>query len=75
MELDQTATADLAVFFSKRFPEPDQREALARIARIRFQGIPEGTADSDGEASWHALLSAASERRALKFPRWPDLLV
>ena len=61
MELDPNATTDLSEFFTKRFPKPEDREALAYAARVKFH-----EPDSDDPiAAWGGLVSRAREQSAL----------
>ena len=61
MELDPHATSDLTAFFTKRFPEPEDRAALARAAHIAFRE-PE---QSEPDVAWGGLVTRAREQSAL----------
>ena len=61
MELDTTATSDLTEFFTKRFPTAEDREALARAARISFS---EPSA-AEPDIAWGGLVTRAREQSAL----------
>ncbi|HCH63793.1 MAG: hypothetical protein CL927_03395 [Deltaproteobacteria bacterium] len=61
MELDPNATSDLTAFFTKRFPAPEDRQALARAAHIAFRE-PEL---SDPDIAWGGLVTRAREQSAL----------
>lgn len=61
MELDPHATADLTAFFTKRFPAPEDRNRLARDAKVTFR---EPTSAAP-EVAWGGLLTRAQEQAAL----------
>jgi len=61
MELDPHATSDLSEFFTKRFPAPEDREALAYAARVAFHE-PES---DDPIVAWGGLVTRAREQSAL----------
>ena len=62
MEIDPRSSADLAVFFAKRFPQAEQRDALAAEAHVRFREPP----TDDPDVAWGGLLTRAQEQAALE---------
>jgi len=62
MDLDPNNSADLAVFFAKRFPHTEQRSSLATEAHIRFREPP----TDEANVAWGGLLTRAREQAALK---------